>query len=273
MRGCAFIALLRTSPFSALPDFSCSAQTFGGIGTRAEGMGGAFVAVADDASAVYWNPAGHRHRAPPSIFRSPVAGPGSTVFVGARCRPRCQLSTGPSGYRSHTVQAPADRQNEGSGRCASVLSRPRMSASHSCKLLYLDVVIGTTARLVAAGVEGFETARRSTSTPGPWCRRACPIGLTARNSWSPNSRRGGAGADEAPGPGRGGVRPASLPPASMGRFRWPFDADLTTTPASAGDARMAAVGGEYWLAQGLVGLRGGVRWSTLDGLIRRFRAV
>jgi hypothetical protein len=29
-----------------------SAQTFGGVGTRAQGMAGAFVAVADDATAV-----------------------------------------------------------------------------------------------------------------------------------------------------------------------------------------------------------------------------
>src|SRR5215470_12611647 len=29
-----------------------------GIGARAEGMGGAFVAVADDPSAVFWNPSG-----------------------------------------------------------------------------------------------------------------------------------------------------------------------------------------------------------------------
>src|SRR3954452_11536526 len=34
------------------------AQTFEIVGTRAAGMGGAFVAVADDASATYWNPAG-----------------------------------------------------------------------------------------------------------------------------------------------------------------------------------------------------------------------
>jgi hypothetical protein len=32
------------------------AQTFDAVGIRAQGMGGAFVAVADDATAVYWNP-------------------------------------------------------------------------------------------------------------------------------------------------------------------------------------------------------------------------
>ncbi len=37
---------------------SASAQIFESVGTRAQGMGGAFVAVADDATAVYWNPAG-----------------------------------------------------------------------------------------------------------------------------------------------------------------------------------------------------------------------
>lgn len=35
-----------------------SAQAFESVGSRALGMGGAFVAVADDGSAVYWNPAG-----------------------------------------------------------------------------------------------------------------------------------------------------------------------------------------------------------------------
>ncbi len=35
-----------------------AAQTFDTVGTRAAGMAGAFVAVADDASAAYWNPGG-----------------------------------------------------------------------------------------------------------------------------------------------------------------------------------------------------------------------
>ena len=35
-----------------------AAQPFESSGVRAQGMGGAFVAVADDASATWWNPAG-----------------------------------------------------------------------------------------------------------------------------------------------------------------------------------------------------------------------
>ena len=37
---------------------AAGAQSTESVGTRAQGMGGAFVGVADDASAVYWNPAG-----------------------------------------------------------------------------------------------------------------------------------------------------------------------------------------------------------------------
>jgi F plasmid transfer operon, TraF, protein len=47
--------LAATWPGFAAP---ASAQTAEVVGTRALGMGGAFVAVADDPSAVYWNPAG-----------------------------------------------------------------------------------------------------------------------------------------------------------------------------------------------------------------------
>jgi hypothetical protein len=55
--------LLRRSSWLALAALvSCplaaGAQGFETVGTRASGMGGAFVGVADDASAVYWNPAG-----------------------------------------------------------------------------------------------------------------------------------------------------------------------------------------------------------------------
>ena len=43
---------------SAILPPGAAAQAFATVGTRAAGMGGAFVGVADDASAIYWNPAG-----------------------------------------------------------------------------------------------------------------------------------------------------------------------------------------------------------------------
>ena len=43
--------------FFSLAAAPADAQSFEALGSRAQGMG-AFVAVADDASAVYWNPAG-----------------------------------------------------------------------------------------------------------------------------------------------------------------------------------------------------------------------
>lgn len=49
--------LLIALPFLATVS-PATAQTFEILGTRAAGMGGAFVAVADDASATYWNPGG-----------------------------------------------------------------------------------------------------------------------------------------------------------------------------------------------------------------------
>lgn len=51
-RGCLVILL-----FAALAG-DAAGQSMETVGTRAQGMGGAFVGVADDASAVYWNPAG-----------------------------------------------------------------------------------------------------------------------------------------------------------------------------------------------------------------------
>src|SRR5687768_18556156 len=47
-----FVALIGLLPPAA------GAQTFPSTGTRAQGMGGAFVGVAADGTALYWNPAG-----------------------------------------------------------------------------------------------------------------------------------------------------------------------------------------------------------------------
>src|SRR5262249_56453385 len=57
MRKCLCFSALAAVLVVVSPS-AARAQLYEDIGTRAEGMSGAFVAVADDATAVWWNPAG-----------------------------------------------------------------------------------------------------------------------------------------------------------------------------------------------------------------------
>jgi hypothetical protein len=66
------------------------------------------------------------------------------------------------------------------------------------------------------------------------------------------------------------LAPRSLPTGVHGPFTLAVDVDLTMTPDVAGSRRTAAAGAEYWVAKGLVGARGGVRWSTLGDSRRAF---
>lgn len=52
------LRILLCASFPLLAASGAFAQDFAAVGTRAAGMGGAFVGVADDATAIYWNPAG-----------------------------------------------------------------------------------------------------------------------------------------------------------------------------------------------------------------------
>ena len=73
-------------------------RVYESVGIRAQGMGGAFVAVADDATASWWNPAGlaggayfqlASWRSGPAASPTPTATPG-----GAPCRPGRDASAG-----------------------------------------------------------------------------------------------------------------------------------------------------------------------------------
>src|SRR4029453_10286725 len=61
--GVSFMRLLPFASFVALVLVAClpggaAAQSSDAVGIRAQGMGGAFTALADDATATWWNPAG-----------------------------------------------------------------------------------------------------------------------------------------------------------------------------------------------------------------------
>ena len=250
---------------------SAQAQSVGGIGTRAEGMGGAFVAVADDASAVYWNPAGIATGA--TFDLQVTTGGGSTVFVGA-----AMPVLGASYYRIRqtgglaTVSGSPDRQNGGSGEVpVRALTTTNIGVT-VVQTVVPGLVIGTTARVVRGGLDTFDTRTTVDLDAGAmvsaWDVR---FGLTARNLREPEFQADGAmvrmnrelrvGA---------ALVPRSQPTGVHGPFSLAIDADLTTTADARGDRRTAAAGGEYWLAKGLVGARAGVRWSTLGDSTRAF---
>jgi hypothetical protein len=252
--------------------FTVRAQTFGDIGVRAEGMGGAFVAVADDATGTYWNPAGI---ASGSIFDFQVdVAEGSTVFVGAAV-PVFGLTY----YRTHltgllpTVSPPEDRQNGGSGGVRTFRVTTSNVGVTLVQTVVPGLVIGTTARIVRGGAEFGETRTTGDFDIGAmvsaWDIR---FGLTGRNLREPEFGEESLGAVKMQRQFRIGaaLAPRSLPTGVYGPFTVSIDADLTTTPGPLGDERGAAIGGEYWIGGGLVGVRGGVRWSTLGDFDRAF---
>ena len=260
MRIIAFFALFLPI---ALP-VSVHAQVFGGIGTRAEGMGGAFVAVADDASAVYWNPAGI---ATGATFDLQVAKrPGSNLFIGAALP-----VLGASYYRTRevtglpTVSGSPDRQTGGSGEVQVRTLTTTNFGVTVVQSLAPALVIGTTARVVRGGILGSEGRTTVDFDAGAmvsaWDVR---LGVTARNLRSPEIQAEGGRVRMTRQVRVGAaLAPRALPTGVHGPFTLAIDADLTTTPDVRGDLRTVATGGEYWLKQGLVGVRGGVRWSTL----------
>lgn len=143
---------------------SLRAQTFDGPGTRAQGMG-AFVAVADDASAVYWNPAGLAAGAYFSLIldrTSAEAAPSDATRAGSRSGWLLALSAPPLGlsyYRLRsTVIAPAGPQ------FPVGLSRVESLVTHHAGVTLVQsiadhVAVGTTVKLVrgmatAAAIRG-----------------------------------------------------------------------------------------------------------------------
>jgi hypothetical protein len=247
------------------------AQTFGGIGTRAEGMAGAFVAVADDATAVYWNPAGI---ATGATFDLQVAtGHESTLFVGAAL-PVLAASY----YRTRdvtglpTVSGSPDRQNGGSGEVQVRTLTTSNVGLTVVQTIVPGLVIGTTARVVTGTIDAFDSSTTVDLDAGAivsaWDVR---FGLTARNLREAEFQAG----TEAVRMNRqwrvgAALAPRSLPTGVHGPFTLALDVDLTETLDLHGKRRMAAAGGEYWVARGLAGARAGVRWSTLGDSHRAF---
>lgn len=278
---------------------SVSAQNLENMGSRAAAMS-AFVAVADDASAVAWNPSGlvsgslfnlqidlgRSTNQPDTLPQTgDLAGRTGAVLVAIGTTPvglaYYRMSTTSLSVRNPAVLGSLDRQNE------HVLIRTLIT-SHLGATVQQSVgdylTLGATLKLVRGNV-GVATLE-ATSWDGAFDR----IDAVEREG----STRGDvdAGAMFAAGQVRAGIVVRNLTAPSFGNEdvasgevtlerharvgfawadRWPgisatvlsVDADLTRVPHPTGDRRDVAAGVERWLAGRRVGLRGGVRASTV----------
>lgn len=224
---------------SALP---ASAQAEPPVGVRAAGMGGAFTAVADDASAVFWNPAG---LAGGSFFslvldRNRMDLDSATLIA---------LGTPPLGLSYYRASAGT-----------FVSHHAGITVLHS---LTDGVAVGATLKLVrgVAGAGGAAVASNKVDTDigvmttGSLAR----FGLSVRNLTEPEFAAPGGGTVTLERRVRAGIAVNATRRAVAAA-----DFDLTTAHTARGEWRDAAIGLEANPSK-KIWVRGGFHWNTADG--------
>ncbi len=266
LRATLGAALVGLCPLAA------GAQIYESVGIRAQGMAGAFVAVADDATATWWNPAGlatgasfsgvverESHRESRREGDSTGA-PSDTWHSGgvALAFPALGLSY----YRLHiseirppdpTATGPLDRQDQGVvgvGLPSFDIDQFGASVGQS---LGDHLVVASTLKLVHAQSETHGALDVGAMASFGKMR----FGLAVRNATAPEFGRGAA-AIVLDRQARAGVALTSTGNGRTDGVTLALDADLTTTTTAAGDERHVAGGIEAWMLRRRLGLRGGL---------------
>jgi hypothetical protein len=246
----------------------------GPIGVRAQGLAGAFVGVADDATAVYWNPSGLATGAFVSFvvdysrleakYEAPDR-PQTSLFTG--------LSAPPVGVAYYRMPSYAVRTSEAavsaSGSREEVGRSVRAVAVSTLALAALQsigeyVVVGSTVKLVHGERGGFSESTGDVDISAMAAYGKVRLGAVVRNLTTPAFSLDGAPSEAVElqrearvGVGWGsGWRGASRVIAA-------FDADVMRRPTPSGDRRDIAGGVETWWHGQSIGIRGGVRRSTV----------
>jgi hypothetical protein len=226
------------------------------IGVRAQGMAGAFTAVADDSTATWWNPAG---MAGGGFFSSSIEyghleTPSGTQVKGISMT---YPALGVSYYRlpisqmrlpATTDQLAAGRQDEGN------LNQFGATIAQS---VGGHLVFGSTLKLI-----------RGTQTHGDLDLGAmvtygrARLGVTLRNATQPTFGSD-VNALTLKREVRGGIALTTGSRGAIGTGTVAVDMDLTRVSTVLGEERRVAAGGEIWTANKALGVRGGVNANTL----------
>jgi hypothetical protein len=251
----AFVSFAGTFLALALTCARADAQTTDAVGVRAQGLAGAFTAVADDASAGFWNPAG--------IAGGPIVNglfeyskPDRTADETVRGFAAAYPAFGVSYYRlpisqirtrSSTAATLPDRQDQGS------LSLIGATFGQS---IGDHFVVATTLKLLRANDTSADLDIGGMLTFGP-----ARVGATLRNVSEPTIQ-GDAADFTLQRHVRAGFALSSGRRGVVGRATVSADLDLTTESTPGGDQRLLAVGGEAWAPENVVGIRGGFSHNT-----------
>jgi hypothetical protein len=277
-------SLALTLLIAAIAPSPAMAQSEPPAGVRATGMGGAFVAVADDESAVFWNPAGLASGSYFSVAldTNRLETPDDTSFPHQRSAFMLAFAMPALGvsYFTTTVTRAEPVLLSGSGGSIKV---ERLATRHIGGTLVQsigrNVALGATVRAVrgsastgvipagnASAFDDFEELFPQKGTTkfdadvgvmvsgGP-----AKAGLTVRNAFEPRFTTPDGDAIQLDRRIRGGV---SL--LLRQAIRVAADFDFTKTPATLGEWRDLAIGAEaHPLRRAWV--RGGIHWNTAGG--------
>lgn len=239
------------------------------LGVRANGMGGAFVGVADDATAVYWNPAGLATGAVVALNLefgglnpSGLTGPSLKHALLAFSLPPAGLAY----YRQGTfgVGAPepaaTDAQSREEVRSSVHTITTSTVAVSLLQSLTDHIVVSATPKVVWGGDSVKADVDGSVMASADRFR----LGLVARHLASPSFALEAAGGAEVElerqmrlGGGWGSGWPG------YSRVVVAVDGDLTRRATPSGARRDVAAGVETWWRARRLGVRGGVRGSTM----------
>ena len=271
------------------------AQIYEAVGTRAQGMAGAFVAVANDATATWWNPAGLASGAYLSLVyeQGRLDDPGEPPDFGPATRDTETAmalvvpSMGLSYYRLRiseigtlpsTETAGEDREDQRADLRALSVSQYGLTVGQS---VGQGFVLASTFRLVRAGAAssrgrlgraGLDEAAdldvsvetKSDVDVGAMASAgSVRVGFSIKHLFQPEFETED-GSFVMKRQARMGVAFLTGGPGSVDGLTLAFDADLTTTPTAFGDVRHVA-GGAEWLGR-WAGIRGGLSKNTVGDM-------